>query len=77
VVLYKLNKFESIIQLGAIIVLIVMPFILINLILSLSFENEMEYILAYFIFLGLFTNLFFLYTSIETLPVYRYSILLQ
>jgi hypothetical protein len=77
VVLYKLNKFELIIQLGAIIVLIVMPFIFLNLILSLSFENEMEYILAYFTFLGLFANLFFLYTSIETLPMYRYTILLE
>jgi len=76
-VLYKLNKFELIIQYISIVTLFLMPFFFINLLIKFSFENKIEYILAYFIFLGLFTNLFFLYTSIKTLPMYRFTILLQ
>lgn len=76
-VLYKLNKLNLLIYLISVMALLVFPFLFTYKLLSLSFENNMEYILAYFMLLGLFSNLFFLYAYIETLPICRYTILLQ
>jgi hypothetical protein len=77
VLLYKLNKFNFIIHFASVIVLFLLPFFFVNKLLELSFENNMEYILAYFIFLGLIFTLLACYAHLKTLPMYRYTIMLE
>ncbi len=76
-ILYKLNKFELIIHYSSIIVLFILPFFFVFQLLSFSFENKMEYFLAYFALLGFFTTLFLFFAYIKTFPAYFYTISLE
>ena len=61
----------------SIIVLFILPFFFVSQFLSFSFENKMEYFLAYFALLGFFTTLFLFFAYIKTFPAYFYTILLE
>lgn len=76
-VLYKLNRFNFIIHFASVIALFILPFFFVYQLLSLSFENNIEYMLAYFGLLGLFFTLFFFYSQIGTLSTYLYTISLE
>ena len=75
--LYKLNKFNFIIHFASLIVLFLLPILFVSELINLSFENNVEYILAYFILLGLIFTLLACYAHLRTLPMYLYTITLQ
>ena len=75
--LYKSSKLKFISSFTIVIIFFLLSSSFLYQLLRLSFENIMEYFLAYFIFLGLLFTLFFFYELMRALPIYLYTITLE
>ena len=75
--LYKFSKFKLLSNFAVVIFFFFLSASFIYQLSRLSFENKMEYFLAYFILLGGLFMLFYLYAYMRALPMFFYSILIQ